>query len=205
MFASIFTALAVGINALSTAGYATFGTIVASATFIAGSFITTGHQFILPDANTTTTPSIYYEGVTNKILAYTQTGTVQYVGSLARAKETYTTCTSTGGLTNYSTCWLPSPLSTTGSLLEASLECGNVPQSLAGDVSFKINRLSASGTALTNLNNITAGSGALEVSDFATEVAWNPAEGLSFSTLTDPLGASVDCRLWAVYSDKYGS
>lgn len=134
----------------------------------------------------------------------TSTGAVLQVDGTNRFQTFSATCTATGGLTNYSTCYLSSPLSTTGSLLEVGLECGNVPKQLTGDVSFKKTRLAASGAVLTNLDNIVAGTGSLERSAFATEVKWNPADKLTFSTLITP-GSGVDCQLWATIADKYGS
>ena len=212
MIPSILTTLALGIAALSVTGQALFASIVSSSAFVAGSQIITGHQYWLPDANTTTANSEYvgtqqtvkhtaggYDFITNG----TQSGIVLKADGLTRYKSYYTTCTATGGLSKYSTCYAPSPFSTTGSLFDVSLECGNVPKALAGDVSFKKSRLSASGAPLTNLDAITAGTGSLEMSQFATEVAWNSADALTYSTLVTP-GSGVDCKLFYTVADHYG-
>jgi len=131
------------------------------------------------------------------------TGVVLQVSGTTRYQTLSTTCTATGGSTGqYSTCALRSPLSTTGSLIEASLECGNVGTQLTGDISFKTARIAATGSALTNLDNITAGTGSLERSAFSTEVAWHPSKFLTYSTLVSP--GSVDCKLWATLADQYG-
>lgn len=195
MIPTLFSGLLIGVETIQTLA------IKALSTWITGSMILAGNLFFDTTANTT--PKAYVN--TTQVASMSETGVTLLQGGLARYATAYATCTSTGGITNYSTCYLESPLATTGSLLSISLECGNVPKALAGDVSFKLTRLSATGTAITNLNNITAGTGALQTNVFTTEQAWNPAEAITFSTLTDPSGAAVDCRLYADYHDKYGT
>jgi hypothetical protein len=170
--------------------------------------IITGDLHFATDGSTA--PSITLNGTDVITVPVSSTSTIEMkAGGLVRNKELYAQCSATGGLTTYSTCFLAAPFSTTGSLLAASLECGNVVKQLTGDVSFKLTSTSSSGTVLTSLDNIVAGTGALERSAFATEVAWNPANGLSFSTLVSPSGTlnttRYDCRLWALVSDKYGN
>lgn len=204
MIATIFTTLALGIGSLTTAGYALFGAIVASTTFVAGSFITTGHQFIIPDSGTTTTPSVYYGTVNNKILEYTGSGVTTYTEGLVRGKEYVSDCTATGGLTAYSPCWLPMPFATSGSLIDLSIECGeNVGIAVTGDVAFKTSVNASSGTILTNLDNILIGSGSIQRVSFTTEESWNSANGIAFTTLETP-GVSFDCKMFATANDKYG-
>lgn len=193
MIPTFFTTLAVGTITNVVAS------IIALSAWITGSVIYQGNVFF--DTTNNTTPAIYVN--TTKVADVTISGATLYSDGLVREAETFAKCTATGGLTSYSTCWLPSPMSTSGSLLGVSLECGNVAAQLTGDVSFKLTSTSGSGTPLTSLDNIVAGTGSLEVSDFATEVAWNPEEGLAYSTLVTP-GATADCRLYATYSDKYG-
>lgn len=173
--------------------------ILALAAWVTGSVILQGNVFY--DTTNNATPTVYVN--TTKVQEITTSGTVLYTNGLARNAETFAKCTSTGGLTSYSTCFLPSPITTTGSLLGVSIECGDTGVQLTGDVSFKIASTSASGTALTSLEDIVLGTGSLQVSNFATEVNWNPAEGISYSTLVTP--GAVDCRLFAKYSDKYGN
>lgn len=135
--------------------------------------------------------------------AGTATGAIIQVSGVTRYQTLSTTCTATGGSTGqYSTCLLRSPFTTTGGLLETSLECGNVGAALTGDISFKTARIAASGTVLTNLDNIAAGTGSYERSAFATEVDWHPSKFLTYSTLVTP--GSIDCKLWATVADRYG-
>ena len=138
------------------------------------------------------------------------TGATIQVNSITRWQQYPVTCTATGGTTGlYSTCAANLPFTSTGGLLGVTLECGNVATQLTGDVSFKKSLHSATGTVLTNLNNIVAGTGSYEGSWFATEQAWNPADILTFSTTTTPSGTlnttRYDCQMWATVSDKYGS
>lgn len=119
-----------------------------------------------------------------------------------------TACSATGGLTKYTTCSISAPFSTTGALLAVDLSCGNVAVSLPGDISFKKSLTSNTGTALTNLDGVTAGTGSTEISWFATEQRWNSADILTFSTLTTPTGTlnttRYDCTLSAIVRDTYG-
>lgn len=140
----------------------------------------------------------------------TGTGADLRIGGVSRLRVLPpTACTATGGLTKYTMCSISAPFSTTGALLATSLECGNVSKALAGDVSFKKTAFSNTGTALTNLDGITAGTGSTEVSWFATEQAWNPADRLTFTTLITPTGTinstRYDCVMSAVVLDKYGN
>lgn len=120
-----------------------------------------------------------------------------------------TACTATGGLSKYTTCSISAPFSTTGALLAVDLSCGqNVAKALTGDVSFKKSLTSNTGTALTNLDGITMGSGSTEISWFATEQRWNAADILTFSTLTTPTGtlntSRYDCKMSAIVRATYG-
>lgn len=145
----------------------------------------------------------------NFVQSGTSSGVVLQVNSVTRYQTVPITCTASGGLTKYSMCSGRSPLSTTGSLIDISMECGSVAKQLTGDVQFKKSLLSNSGSPLTNLDNIVVGTGALERSAFATELKWNPADLLTFSTLETPTGSlgssRYDCQMWATLSDKYGS
>lgn len=118
-------------------------------------------------------------------------------------------CSATGGVTSYTSCAISAPFSTTGALLGVTHECGNVAKALIGDVSFKKSLTSATGTALTNLDSVTIGTGSTQISWFATEQTWNPADILTFTTLTTPSGTlnttRYDCKMSAVVLDKYGN
>jgi hypothetical protein len=133
----------------------------------------------------------------------TGSGLVLKVDNVVRYQEVSATCTATGGLTKYSACWQPAVLSSTGSIKEIGLECGNVPKQLTGDVTFKATRFSNTGTVLTNLDNIVAGTGSTEASRFATELTWAPTVGIAYTTLVTP--TSADCKMYTVFSDKYGN
>lgn len=136
-----------------------------------------------------------------------------FVNTLARAKTGPVTCTATGGLTGvYETCSVTAAavgLTTTGTLLGVTLECGNVAKPLTGDVSFKKAAHAATGSALTNLADVTLGSGANVPSIFAVPPSWNPTDLLTFSTRVTPSGALTnaryDCQMWPILLDKYGS
>lgn len=141
-------------------------------------------------------------------LDFTDTAVIQ-VDSTTRYQLKNTVCSATGGLTTYTTCSMASPLSTTGTLIGFGVECGNWSKAMSGDVSFKKSVASASGTVLTNGNNISAGTGANLQSNLAVPVSWNPADLLTFTTLVAPTGTlnttRYDCQMWATLSDKYGT
>lgn len=205
-----FTKIALGLAVLSAAGLVAVNNIISSTNFVPGSQIISGNLFFIPDSNTTNENSFYVKdskviGLTasgvNFVTNGSQTGIVLKVDGLRRYYQAYADCTATGGLTTYSTCFLPSPLSTSGSLFSISVECGNVSVQLSADVSFKLTATSASGTVLTSMDNIVMGTGSLERVSFATEQAWNPTNGLAATTLTTV--GTVDCKLWATFADTY--
>ena len=177
----------------------TVASIIALATWISGSAILQGNLFF--DTTNNTTPKTYVNTVV--VQEYTQSGVTLLSGGLERGRVTYGNCTATGGLTTYSTCIVNHPFSTSGSLLAVGLECSEtgVAAQLTGDVSFKLTATSSSGAPLTNLDAIVAGTGSLEVSQFATEVVWNPAEILTYTTLVTP--DTVNCKLFATVDEKF--
>jgi len=183
MIPTFFSSLALGTIT------ATVAAIMALTSWVNGSAILQGNLFF--DTTTNTSPAIY-------------------VNTLARAGTFPVTCTATGGLTGvYETCSTVSPFTTTGTLLGVGLECGNVARALQGDVSFKKSAGSATGTALTNLDGVTLGTGSNVFSQLAVGVSWNPADLLTFSTRATPTGTlnttRYNCQMWPVYLDKYGS
>lgn len=139
----------------------------------------------------------------------TSTGATLTVDGLPRWKTFPVTCSASGGSTNTAMCATRSPLTTSGTLLGADLECGNVAMALIGDVSIKKSKLAATGSALTNLNGVTLGTGAKISVRFAQGVSWNPTDVLTFTTLLTPTGTlsatRYDCQMWPVMLDAYGS
>lgn len=82
MIPTIFATLAVGLQFLSQAGQAFLGTILTSTIFVVGSSILTGHIFIIPDSNTTTTPAVYLRDETTAIKTWpTDLGTEHCEGN----------------------------------------------------------------------------------------------------------------------------
>lgn len=148
--------------------------------------------------------------VNNKVnFPSTGSGVQLTVDGVTRYRQVKGTCSATGGLTSYTTCYVPPLFTSTGTLLEFSLECGNNVVAQSGDVSFKKTLTSASGAPLTNGNNLSLGSGANLHSQLAVPVSWNPADYLTFSTLVAPTGTlnttRYNCSIWATVSDKYGT
>jgi len=132
------------------------------------------------------------------------------VNGLSRARSFAGSCTATGGLSTYSTCVVPAPYTSTGTLFAFGFECSNSwAKAMSGDVSFKVNATDASGSVLTNGNNLTLGSGANLWSQLAVPVSWNPTNKLTFSTLVTPTGTlnttRYDCTPWVIVADKYGT
>ncbi len=67
MFPTILTTLALVASSLSFSGQILYSTITSSSLFVAGSYLTTGNQFILPDSSTTTAPATYLRDETTPI------------------------------------------------------------------------------------------------------------------------------------------
>lgn len=160
--------------------------------------------------NGSTTPAFTLDGTEVAELNQTSDTLDLKLAGLVRGKEVQANCSATGGLTTYTTCSLSSPFATTGSLLGFSAECGTSwAKAMSGDVSFKKTLTSASGTVLTNGDNLSLGSGALLPSMLAVPVKWNPVDLLTFTTLVAPSGTlnttRYDCKFFAIVSDKYGS
>lgn len=120
---------------------------------------------------------------------------------------TQVACTATGGLTTYDTCYMPSPLTTTGALKSVSIQCGNVAKALPSDLGFVKAANSATGAALPNFNNVSLGTGATFFYGTGYTI-WNPADKLKLGTLTAPTGAlnttRYNCIMRAVVEDIYG-
>ena len=117
------------------------------------------------------------------------------------------TCTATGGLAKYDTCITASPITTTGAITKVSIECGNVAESLTGDLSFVEAVETGTGTALVNFDNAVIGTGATVVFNTGS-VLWNPTNYLKFgtlSTLTGTLNTTrYDCVMKVEVDNIYG-
>jgi hypothetical protein len=116
-------------------------------------------------------------------------------------------CTATGGLAAYDVCYMPSPLTTTGSIHSISVQCGSVALALPSDVSFVKAAHAGTGTSLRQLDNITLGTGAYF--GFGTgNILWNPADKIKLATATTPTGtlstARYDCVMRVTVEDIYG-
>lgn len=120
-------------------------------------------------------------------------------------------CTNTGGLeltagagAKYDTCISTSPITTTGAIAGISVECGGVPKPFVYDVSFVKALNTGTGTAITNLNSLTAGSGSFV--GVNPNIVWNPADYLKLGTRTVvPATSGNDCVVGVDMYDKYGS
>lgn len=141
----------------------------------------------------------------------TSTGAVIQVAGLTRLQTFGVTCTNTGGNVKvsggakYDTCISRSPLSTTGTLVDVSLECGNSPKPYNYDLGFVKGLVSGTGVGITNLNNRATASGSLHTHSTGAYL-WNPADYLKLGTLTSvPTTSGNDCKLWVTIQDKYGS
>lgn len=122
-------------------------------------------------------------------------------------RETSVACTATGGLSVYDTCYLPSPLTTTGAITSITLACGNVVKSLNGDLGFVKSANAASGASLKNFDSVILGTG--KTIRFGTGYQiWNPADKLKFATLGTPTGTlnatRYNCTLRVGVDDVYG-
>ena len=67
MFPTLLTTLALVASSLSFAGQILYSNITNSSLFVNGSYLTTGHHFILPDSSTTTAPATYLRDETTPI------------------------------------------------------------------------------------------------------------------------------------------
>lgn len=207
--------LALGISALSATGLQTLGTIVASAAWVAGSIIIPGNVILIPDANTTTTPSIYVgtkqtyiprAGGLDFITNGTQSGVVLKTGNVTAYQTFPVACTSTGGLTKYPTCIASSPFSTSGALIDVAVDCGltNVNMLMSGSF-VKSNSATSFGAAV--LKNVTVGSGSLKnrMSQSGAQLIWNPADKIRITTTTASPNTAANCTMWVTARDKSGT
>lgn len=173
-------------------------------TYIGGALTVIGTAALAAVTATSITNS-GYSNFTGTAGSYT--GAIIQVNGQTRWQTFSSACSGTGGSTGiYSTCVARSPLTTTGTLLGFGIECGNWVVAQNVDVSFKKALISATGTVLTNGNNLAVGTGANLQSMLAVPVSWNPADILTASTITAPSGTSnttrYNCTFWPILSDK---
>ncbi len=143
----------------------------------------------------------------------TSTGSTVITDGVVTSQKIPVRCTATGGLTGiYSSCDGTYPYSVSGSLLSVILEGSDrsMVMSLTGDVSIKRSPIAATGTVLTNLNNITVGTGTSIGSVFAVPVNLRKGDHITFSTRTAPTGALTsgptgryDYVMWIEIRQKY--
>lgn len=123
-------------------------------------------------------------------------------------RVTQVACTATGGLAKYDTCYMPSPLTTTGALKSVSIQCGDVAKALPGDLGFVKAANTGTGTALPTFDNKSLGTGATFRYSTGTTIIWNPADKLKFGTRTAPTGTlnttRYNCIMRAEVEDLYG-
>jgi hypothetical protein len=169
---TVFTYLALALSYLSSTGLSTLGTIVASASWVVGSFIIPGNIFLLPDANTTTTNKVFigaqeaFQIATGGISFSTngtQTGVVvKDNGNTAFGSFTIN-CIGTGGNVKvnneakYDTCFGRLPLTSTGVITAVSMEFAATPVAVGIDCGLVTAANNGTGTVL--LNNVQATTG----------------------------------------------
>jgi hypothetical protein len=134
-------------------------------------------------------------------IVYTLNGT-----EISRVRQV--ACTATGGLAKYDTCYMASPLTTTGSLKEVSLECGNWKVAMSGDLGFVKAAETGSGSPIARMSNQSLGTGAYIIHQGTGATLWNPADKLKFATLVTPTGTlnttRYDCVMRVDLEDIYG-
>ncbi len=214
MTATFFTNLALGtLTSL-------MGTIMSLSSWVTGSNIIQGHLYW---DNTNVTNSEYvgvqqtvkhtaagYDFITNG----SQSGITLLSDGLTRYKTYSTTCTSTGGITTtnayYDTCYAPAPFSTTGSLMGTSIECAGIKIAafVASGAFVKMQKDVASGIVRypVVIKNSTIASGSLVRTSSGAGISWNPGDKLSVhTTAVIPKTTGLDCKLFYIVADKYGS
>ena len=207
MIPTFFTALALGTITNTVAA------IMALSGWLSGSAIIQGNQFF--DSTANTTPTVYSDtvAVIGLPVAGTNTGVSLKVGGLDRSRWFASTCTSTGGNvaelgTYYDTCLARSPYTSTGILLDLSLECGNTPIAITGSGGFvkgpKQNVIAATAIPIFAQTKV-AGSGS-KIEYGTGRILWNPADRIKIQTRTTiPKTTGIDCKLYFNVADKYGS
>jgi hypothetical protein len=198
------TFLALGLAMLSSNGLQMLGTIVASAAWVVGSFISTGNLIFVPDVNTTTTPGIYLG--TTKLLALsgsttapnsvgfdstnTQAACIKYgVNFVDCYQEVPFTNTgaSFGAGTYYNVASITKPYSGSGGITRVVVNCGAQP--IATNVSVdQVSSLTSSGTYF--LSRVAIGSGAIKAFSGTGGVLWRMNTPYIKVTASAKVGAS---------------
>lgn len=137
----------------------------------------------------------------------TTSGAVIQVNGVTEIQAYTVPCTATGGNVKvsggakYDTCIIPPILSSTGAVKELSLMVGNSPNALPFDCGFVKGRVSGTGTAFTNLGNVSTGTGL--TFRFATgSLRWNSADYIKCGTLTSPNSAFTGYLRAEFYDDR---
>lgn len=139
----------------------------------------------------------------------TSTGVVIQVNGTTQWQVFSTSCTNTGGLAKYPTCYVRSPLATTGALTAVSLECGNTNKVLSMSGGFVKSSTEAVASGFKSLRTVSVGTGSISVFNARTLTGsittWNPADVIKFQTVTAFPAGGIDCVVRAELYDKYGS
>ncbi|MEO5366365.1 MAG: hypothetical protein H7831_08430 [Magnetococcus sp. WYHC-3] len=134
-----------------------------------------------------------------------ETGATIYLNDVAQQKINTAVLSNTGGVATYDVLSLRSPLTTTGTILQLSIECGNVPRPFTGDLGFAPTVNAETGSTITNFGDKTFGTGS-RVYFLTGATLWNPAQRLKFGTLTTvPTTSGNNCQLRYSLFDTYGS
>lgn len=136
----------------------------------------------------------------------TTTGATVQINGVTAWQQIPFTCTSTGGLTKYPTCYIPSPYTTTGAVIDIALDCGNTLVNMVMSGSFVKSR-SATTFGRNLIRNSTVGSGGLlsRSSQTGSQVPWNPVDGIRLTTITAAPNTAVNCSGIVTARDKAGS
>ena len=208
---SVLTQLALGISALASAGLTTLGTIIASSAWVVGSIIIPGNVFLLPDTNSTTLNHVYVGAQDTLTVANTglgfvsngsQSGVVLKDGTRTAVASYSVACTGTGGLSKYDTCYMPPILSSTGTIKAIYVMVSAAPTTatIGLDCSFVKARNTATGTVITNLNNIQTATGSIQSFSTGALLRWNSADAVKCGTIGTPT-SSFAARLQVDYFD----
>ncbi len=192
---SVFTYIALGLSALAVAGLGVVSEIIGNTSlWVVGSNIRPGHEFVVPDANTTLYPSLYV----NTGAVATHVEPVKITGS--------------GSDNDYLTAHVQVPTQYySGALLEmASIECGNVGTPSTGSLVINLetdNKSISDGTSVRDHIYISTGStvtintGSMLNTKITADWYVSFISSVSGSTVHP---ATHDCYLKTRFREKYG-
>lgn len=149
-----------------------------------------------------------YRDTTEEILL-TQSGVELKSQGITATKSWFVPCSNSGGLAKYPTCYARSPFTTTGALVQVSIECGNTNKVLSQSGGFVKAPTSPVLNAFPTLRTVSTGTNAtLTFNARATSgsyTTWNPADSIKVQTLTTMPVVPINCGLHIEAYDKYGS